>query len=118
MKKNTNQFNGSHADRINNGGGKFRRIALFPLMLFMLLLLPTRMVAQTDYAYAEFNNSTRTLTFKCGLPSPKELMSLMRGLTIRGGLPKVNISRRWSSMLRLPMQDQRAVITGSLAARI
>ena len=28
-------------------GGKFRRIALFPLMLFMLLLLPTRMVAQT-----------------------------------------------------------------------
>ena len=29
------------------GGGKFRRIALFPLMLFMLLLLPTRMVAQT-----------------------------------------------------------------------
>ena len=21
MKKNTNQFNGSHADRINNGGG-------------------------------------------------------------------------------------------------
>ena len=30
-------------------GGKFRRIALFPLMLFMLLLLPTRMVAETDY---------------------------------------------------------------------
>ena len=49
MKKNTNQFNGSHADRINNGGGKFRRIALFPLMLFMLLLVPTRMMAQTDY---------------------------------------------------------------------
>ena len=49
MKKFTNQFNGSHADRINNGGGKFRRIALFPLMLFMLLLVPTSMVAQTDY---------------------------------------------------------------------
>ena len=31
------------------GGGKFRRIALFPLMLLTLLLLPTRMVAQTDY---------------------------------------------------------------------
>ena len=29
------------------GGAKFRRIALFPLMLLMLLLLPTRMVAQT-----------------------------------------------------------------------
>ena len=49
MKKNTNQFNGSHADRINNGGGRFRRIALFPLMLVTLLLLPTRMMAQTDY---------------------------------------------------------------------
>ena len=49
MKKNTNQFNGSHADRINNGGGRFRRIVLFPLMLLMLLLVPTSMVAQTDY---------------------------------------------------------------------
>ena len=49
MKKFTNQFNGSHADRINNGGGRFRRIALFPLMLLMLLLVPTNMVAQTDY---------------------------------------------------------------------
>ena len=49
MKKITNQFNGSHADRINNGGGRFRRIALFPLMLFMLLLVPTGMMAQTDY---------------------------------------------------------------------
>ena len=49
MKKITNQFNGSHTDRINNGGGRFRRIALFPLMLLTLLLLPTRMMAQTDY---------------------------------------------------------------------
>ena len=49
MKKFTNQFNGSYADRINNGGGRFRRIALFPLMLLMLLLVPTSMVAQTDY---------------------------------------------------------------------
>ena len=49
MKKFTNQFNGSHADRINNGGGRFRRIVLFPLMLLMLLLVPTSMVAQTDY---------------------------------------------------------------------
>ena len=31
------------------GGGKFRRFALFPLMLLMLLLLPANMVAQTDY---------------------------------------------------------------------
>ena len=48
MKKFTNQFNGSHADRMNYGGGaKFCRFALFPLMLLMLLLLPANMVAQT-----------------------------------------------------------------------
>ena len=47
MKKNTNQFNVSHVDRMNYGGAKFYRFALFPLMLFMLLLLPARMVAQT-----------------------------------------------------------------------
>ena len=37
-------------------GGKFRRIALFPLMLFMLLFVPTRMVAQTDPRCALFNS--------------------------------------------------------------
>ena len=31
------------------GGAKFRKFALFPLVLLMLLLVPTRMVAQTDY---------------------------------------------------------------------
>ena len=49
MKKFNNQFYGSHVGRMNYGGAKFCRFALFPLMLFMLLLLPTRMVAQTDY---------------------------------------------------------------------
>ena len=49
MKKITNQFYGSHVGRMNYGGAKFCRFALFPLMLFMLLLLPTRMVAQADY---------------------------------------------------------------------
>ena len=62
MKKNTNQFNGSHADRINNGGGRFRRIALFPLMLLTLLLVPTSMVAQTDY------DNTVTFTALAGNP--------------------------------------------------
>ena len=62
MKKITNQFNGSHADRINNGGGRFRRIALFPLMLFMLLLVPTCMMAQTDY------DNTVTFTALAGNP--------------------------------------------------
>ena len=49
MKRFTNQSNGSQAGRMNNGGAKFCRFALFPLMLLMLLLLPGRMVAQTDY---------------------------------------------------------------------
>ncbi len=62
MKKFTNQFNGSHADRINNGGGRFRRIALFPLMLLTLLLVPTSMMAQTDY------DNTVTFTALAGNP--------------------------------------------------
>ena len=49
MKKFTNQFNVSHVDRMNYGGAKFYRFALFPLMLLMLLFVPTRMVAETDY---------------------------------------------------------------------
>ena len=50
MKHFSNQSNGSHVGRMNYGGGaKFCRFALFPLMLLMLLLLPGRMVAQTDY---------------------------------------------------------------------
>ena len=49
MKHFSNQSNGSHVGRMNNGGVKFCRFALFPLMLLMLLLLPGRMVAQTDY---------------------------------------------------------------------
>ena len=49
MKHFTNQSYESHVGRMNYGGAKFCRFALFPLMLLMLLLLPTRMVAQTDY---------------------------------------------------------------------
>ena len=59
MKKITNQFNVSHVDRMNYGGAKFYRFALFPLMLLMLLFVPTRMVAQTpteDSRYALFKN--------------------------------------------------------------
>ena len=49
MKHFSNQSNGSHVGRMNYGGAKFYRFALFPLMLLMLLLLPGRMVAQTEY---------------------------------------------------------------------
>lgn len=58
MKKFNNQSYVSHVDRMNYGGAKFYRFALFPLMLLMLLLLPARMVAQTpteDPRYALFN---------------------------------------------------------------
>ena len=49
MKKFNNQSYGSYVGRMNYGGAKFYRFALFPLMLLMLLFVPTRMVAQTDY---------------------------------------------------------------------
>ena len=73
---------------MNNGGAKFCRFALFPLMLLMLLLLPTHMVAQTDYAYAEFNNSTRMLTFKCGPSKPEGAYGLNEGTSDPGWIEK------------------------------
>ena len=68
MKRFTNQSNGSQAGRMYNGGAIIRRFALFPLMLLMLLLLPARMVAQTEASsskyIATYESSTQTLTFK------------------------------------------------------
>ena len=68
MKRFTNQSHGSQADRMYNGGAIIRRFALFPLMLLMLLLLPTRMVAQkaasSSKYIATYESSTQTLTFK------------------------------------------------------
>ena len=88
MKKFNYQFYGSHVGRMNYGGAKFCRFALFPLMLLMLLLLPTRMVAQTDPAYAEYDGATRTLTFKCGPSKPEEAYELNVGNNIPGWLAK------------------------------
>ena len=68
-----------------NGGAIIRRFALFPLMLLMLLLLPAGMVAQTNYdntsykAYAEFNNSTGTLTFRYDTSKPEGAYDLNVG---------------------------------------
>ena len=59
MKKFNYQFYGSHVGRMNYGGAKFCRFALFPLMLLMLLLVPARMVAETtteDPRYTLFNS--------------------------------------------------------------
>ena len=68
MKHFSNQSNGSQAGRMYNGGAKFCRFALFPLMLLMLLLLPAGMVAQTEASsskyIATYESSTQTLTFK------------------------------------------------------
>ena len=67
------------------GGAIIRRFALFPLMLLMLLLLPAGMVAQTNYdntsykAYAEFNNSTGTLTFRYDTSKPEGVYDLNVG---------------------------------------
>ena len=67
------------------GGAIIRRFALFPLMLLMLLLLPAGMVAQTNYdntsykAYAEFNNSTGTLTFRYDTSKPEGAYDLNVG---------------------------------------
>ena len=68
MKRFTNQSHGSQAGRMYNGGAKFCRFALFPLMLLMLLLLPAGMVAQTSASsskyIATYESSTQTLIFK------------------------------------------------------
>ena len=68
MKRFTNQSYGSQLGRMNYGGAKFCRFALFPLMLLMLLLLPGRMVAQkaasSSKYIATYESSTQTLTFK------------------------------------------------------
>ena len=68
MKRFTNQSNGSQVGRMYNGGAKFCRFALFPLMLLMLLLLPANMVAQkaasSSKYIATYESSTQTLTFK------------------------------------------------------
>ena len=84
MKKLNNQSYGSYVDRMNYGGAKFYRFALFPLMLLMLLFVPIRMVAQTangntsNQAYAEFEKSTGTFAFKCG-PKPTGAYDLNEG---------------------------------------
>ena len=56
MKHFTNQSYGSQAGRMNSGGAKFRRFALFPLMLLMLFLLPANMVAQTSASSSKYSN--------------------------------------------------------------
>ena len=79
MKHFSNQSNGSHVDRMNSGGAIIRSFALFPLMLLMLLLLPANMVAQTDYAYVVFEESTGTLSFRYDTSKPEGAYDLNVG---------------------------------------
>ena len=88
MKRFTNQSHGSQAGRMYNGGAKFCRFALFPLMLLMLLLLPAGMVAQTSASsskyIATYESSTQTLTFKefVGETLPKNSAWVEDGTTV------------------------------------
>mgnify|MGYP000685479284 CR=1 FL=1 len=92
MKHFSNQSNGSHVGRMNYGGAKFCRFALFPLMLLMLLLLPARMVAQkaasSSKYIATFDSDTETLTFEKyegeSLPSDSESKWVEDGTPVLG----------------------------------
>ena len=77
----TNQSNGSHCGYPLMGRAMLRRFALFfPMILLMLLLLPARMVAQTEASsskyIATYDSDTETLTFEKyegeSLPSDSE----------------------------------------------
>ena len=88
MKKITNQFNGSHAGRMNYGGAKFYRFALFPLMLFMLLLLPTRMVAQTEVEYDNTITFTALEGYPQGMSEAENFKKLFDGKKTEGNSSK------------------------------
>ncbi|WOG04738.1 BspA family leucine-rich repeat surface protein, partial [Segatella copri] len=77
----TNQSNGSYRGHSLMGRAMLRRFALFfPMILLMLLLLPARMVAQTEASsskyIATYDSDTETLTFEKyegeSLPSDSE----------------------------------------------
>ena len=88
MKKITNQLNESHVDRMNYGGGKFLKFALFPLMLFMLLLLPTRMVAQTEVEYDNTITFTALKGYPQGMSEAENFKKLFDGKKTEGNSSK------------------------------
>lgn len=88
MKKITNQFNESHVGRMNYGGAKFCRFALFPLMLLMLLLLPTRMVAQTEVEYDNTITFTALEGYPQGMSEAENFKKLFDGKKTEGNSSK------------------------------
>ena len=81
-------------DLYSTNAYKSHKLSMLWLMLLTLLLLPTRMVAQTYPAYAEYDNATRTLTFKCDPSKPDGAYELNVGNNTPGCLPKEVRSRR------------------------
>ena len=87
MKKLNNQSYGSYVDRMNYGGAKFYRFALFPLMLLMLLFVPTRMVAQTDY--------DTSVTFSALAGSPEGMSEAENFKKLFDGKKTINDFSKW-----------------------
>ena len=89
----TNQSNGSYRGHSLMGRAMLRRFALFfPMILLMLLLLPARMVAQTEASsskyIATYDSDTETLTFEKyegeSLPSDSESEWVEDGKSVLG----------------------------------
>ena len=72
---------------MNYGGAKFYRFALFPLMLLMLLLVPTRMVAQTDY--------DTSVTFSALAGSPEGMSEAENFKKLFDGKKTINDFSKW-----------------------
>ena len=70
------------------GGAKFYRFALFPLMLFMLLLLPTRMVAQTEVEYDNTITFTALEGYPQGMSEAENFKKLFDGKKTEGNSSK------------------------------
>ena len=69
------------------GGAKFYRFALFPLMLLMLLFVPTRMVAQTDY--------DTSVTFSALASSPEAVSEAENFKKLFDGKKTEGTSSKW-----------------------
>ena len=82
MKNSTNQNQRSYTYLVSTNAVKSRKLSMLMLMLLTLLLLPTSMVAQTNQAYAEFNNGT--LTFRRGVSKPAGAYDLNVGTNYPG----------------------------------
>ena len=70
------------------GGAKFYRFALFPLMLLMLLFVPTRMVAQTEVEYDNTITFTALEGYPQGMSEAENFKKLFDGKKTEGNSSK------------------------------